>query len=466
MKKALPVLLAYFLVVFATGCTRRLKEGSTDDHYEGSPNIIFLLTDDQRWDALGCMGNPIVRTPNIDALANQGLLFKNAYVTTSICCISRASILSGQYESRHRINDFNTDFSPAAWARTYPMLLKNAGYKIGYINKFGVGTHPPAGSFDYWKCPNGEQPPYEMKRSDGTIIHNTDSAANDIKIFLDKFGTQQPFCLSVGFKAPHEQDGTPPRFIPQDRYMNMYSDIIIPEPATADPIYWNRFPTFFRTAQNIARQRWRDMLSTDKLFQQSVKNYYRLISGVDEVVGNLMQQLKELDIDRHTVIIYMGDNGMFLSEHGLEGKWYGLEESIRVPMIVYDPLLSDQQRTGIEEQIALNVDIAPTILSIAGLPIPDRMQGKNLLSIANGSVAPRKEFFYEHTYQSSPVIPQTEGVVTPDFKYLRYIENGYEQLFNVQTDRYETTNLAFNPTYHDKLLEMRKRYEALKKSVQ
>ena len=467
MIKPLYIRLLLPLLLFLTGCTRHLKEGSSDDHYEGKPNIIFLLTDDHRWDALGAMGNSIIHTPNLDELAKQGLLFKNAYVTTSICAISRATILSGEYESRHKINDFGTDFTPDALANTYPLLLKKAGYKIGYINKFGVGKlNQPIGSFDYWKCPKEEQPVYEMKQANGGIIHNTDSVANDIKIFLNQYGKQEPFCLSVGFKAPHEQDGNPPRFIPQARYQSMYNDVIIPEPVTADPIYWNRFPTFFRTNQNLGRQRWQALLSTDALFQQSVKNYYRLITGVDEVVGKLREQLKELDIDRHTIIIFMGDNGMYLGEHGLEGKWFGHEESIRVPLIIYDPLLPDQQKTGEPDQIALNIDIAPTIVSIAGLPIPGRMQGKNLLSIANGSVAPRNDFFYEHTYQKSPSIPQTEGVVTKDFKYLKYIENGYEQLYNIATDRYETTNLAFNQNYRTKLVELRKRYMELKKSVQ
>lgn len=467
MKKSVFIRLVFLLLLFLVGCTRRLKEGSSDDHYDGKPNIIFLLTDDQRWDALGVAGNPIIRTPHLDALAREGLRFKNAYVTTSICAISRASILSGEYESRHKINDFGTDFTPDALANTYPLLLKKAGYKIGYINKYGVGRmNQPVAQFDFWKCPKTEQPDYDMKRADGSIIHNTDSVANDIKIFLNQFGKQAPFCLSVGFKAPHEQDGNPPRFIPQARHMNLYNDVIIPEPVTADPVYWNRLPTFFRTSQNIARQRWQALLSTDALFQQSVKNYYRLVTGVDEVVGGLLEQLKELGIAEHTIIIFMGDNGMYLGEHGLEGKWYGHEESIRVPMIIYDPLLPDQQRKGEPDQIALNIDIAPTIVSMAGLPIPGRMQGKNLLSIANGSVAPRNDFFYEHTYSKGPMIPQTEGVVTKDFKYLKYIENGYEQLYDVSADRYETTNLAFNRNYRTKLVEMRKRYTELKKAVE
>lgn len=466
MKKTFRWLLVITTAICFTGCTRKLKDGAIGRFSKGAPNIIFVLTDDHRWDALGCMGNPIIRTPNIDALASRGLLFTHAYVTTSICCVSRASILTGQYESRHQINDFETNFKPEALANTYPILLKKAGYKIGYLGKFGVGRNNQLNKyFDYWSCSKKEQPDYLEKRSDGSSIHNTDSVANDIKIFLDKFGTKGPFCLTVGFKAPHEQDGNPPSFIPQERYMNMYRDVIIPEPVTGDPVYWNRFPAFFRTNQNIARRRWKALLSSNELFQNTVKNYYRLISGVDEVVGKLIVQLKELSIDDQTVIIIMGDNGMYLGEHGMEGKWYGHEESIRIPLIIYDPLLPVQQRSGQPDQIALNVDIAPTILSLAGLNIPGSMQGQNLISVASGHLPPRTDFFYEHTFLKGPLIPQTEGVVTKNFKYLRYIENGYEQLYNVQNDRYETTNLAFNISYKSKLVEMRKRYMELKNSV-
>lgn len=151
MKTFVCIRLLLPLLLFGMGCTRHLKEGSSDDHYNGKPNIIFLLTDDQRWDALGVMGNPIILTPHLDGLAKEGLLFKNAYVTTSICAVSRASILSGQYESRHKINDFGTNFTLDALSHTYPLLLKKAGYKIGYINKFGVGTptSQPSAHFDF-----------------------------------------------------------------------------------------------------------------------------------------------------------------------------------------------------------------------------------------------------------------------------------------------------------------------------
>ena len=200
------------------------------------PNIIFLLTDDHRWDALGAMGNRIIQTPNLDALAERGILFKKAYVTTAICCVSRASILSGKYESRHKINDFSTDFSQQALAETYPALLKKAGYKIGFIGKFGVGAaNIPDTLFDYFAAEKTGQPDYELKNKSGNIIHHTDSVGKDISQFLGQFAEKGPFCLSVSFKAPHELDGNPPTYPVQQRYRDLYKNVNFPEPLTADP---------------------------------------------------------------------------------------------------------------------------------------------------------------------------------------------------------------------------------------
>jgi arylsulfatase A-like enzyme len=429
------------------------------------PNIIFILTDDHRWDALGVAGNKIIQTPNLDELANKGLYFKNSYVTTSICCVSRASLLTGQYESRHKINDFKTDLTPAALQKTYPILLKEAGYKIGFVGKYGVGLNHPAEQFDYWSCSKKEQPPYIYLDKQGKKVHNTDSVGHDVEIFLDKFAKQGPFCLSVGFKAPHELDGKPPTYPTQERFDKLYQNITIPEPETADPKYWNSFPDFFRTDQNVARDRWIPLFSTPERYQQTVKSYYRLVTGVDEVVGKMVAQLKKLGIEKNTIIIFMGDNGFYLGEHGLEGKWYGHEESIRVPLIVYDPRLPANKNGKQVTKIALNIDVAPTILSLAHATVPSSMQGQNLFDLIDGKIPERKDFFYEHTYSKSPKIPNVEGVVTKDFKYMKYIEHNYEELFNIAVDPKEKVNLAMDPKYSAKLKELRAVYEAKKKAA-
>jgi arylsulfatase A-like enzyme len=375
--------------------------------------------------------------------------------------VSRATILSGQYESRHKINDFGTDFTPEQLQQTYPLVLKDQGYKLGFIGKYGVGKNHPSQYFDYWTCTPKTQPDYLLKDKQGKTVHNTDSVGHDIEIFLNEFGKKGPFCLSVGFKAPHEQDGKPSKYIVQDRFKNLYKDVTIPEPETADPKYWNSFPDFFRTDENIARDRWKPFFSTPELYQAHVKDYYRLITGVDEVIGNMMAQLKKLGLDKNTVVIFSGDNGFYLGEHGLEGKWYEHEESIRVPLIIYDPRKPASQQGKPSTDLALNVDIAPTILSLAKAPIPAGMQGHSLA----GKTTPRTEFFYEHTYGKSTQLPPVEGVVTKDFKYTRYIEHNYEELYNIKTDPKETTNLATDPKYRKKLEELRAQYAKLKKAV-
>jgi len=433
------------------------------------PNIIFILTDDQRYDALGAMGNSIIITPHLDSLAHQGMLFQNAYVTTSICCTSRASILTGQYASRHGINNFKKDFTPAQVDDIYPMLLKDHGYDIGFIGKFGVGSHPPDSIFDYLvDTEEGHsQPNYIIKGANGTRIHDTDTIGHAIQQFLDRYGHgSKPFCLSVSFKAPHEQDGHPPKYIIQPRYKDYYKNVTIPVPVTDQPKYWNQFPDFFRTEKNVARVRYEGLFATPGQYQENVKNYYRLITGVDDVVGSMNAKLRELGIDSNTVIIFMGDNGFFLGEHQLEGKWYGYEESIRVPMFIFDPHLPDRVRQTRPQEIALNIDVAPTILSLAGVPVPGTMQGLNLVDMAEGKIPARQDFFYQHYYAKSPRIPNEEGVVGREFKYMKYIEHGYEELFDITYDPHETDNLAKDPKYHSELLRMRKRYEVLKKAVQ
>lgn len=428
------------------------------------PNIIFLLTDDQRWDAMGAMGNSIIETPNLDKLANNGLLFQNAYVTTSICAVSRASILTGQYLSRHGINDFNTGLSENALNETYPLQLKKNGYRIGFIGKYGIGDSngQPKHQFDYWVCTEKQQPDYENLDENGNYIHYTDLVSKNILSFLATT-EKRPFCLSVSFKAPHVQDGDPRQFIPNPRYENYYQNVIIPEPKTANPKYWESFPDFFRTNKNIARERWKLRFDTPEKYQNSVKNYYRLITGVDDVVGSMLAYLKKKGLDENTIIIFMGDNGMLLGEHGLAGKWYTYEESVRVPLLIYDPRKNGLK--GKKEQIALNIDIAPTILGLAHIKIPSSMQGLDLLDKLKNNRPTRTRFFYQHTFLGSPQLPKAEGVISKTLKYTNYIEHAYEELYDLTKDPHEEVNLAGNPSYYKELENQRRLYHKLRIEV-
>lgn len=411
------------------------------------PNIIFFLADDMRWDAMSCAGNEIIKTPNLDMLANNGIMFRNAFVTTSICAISRASILTGQYVSKHGINDFKTSLPDKAFSQTYPMLLKKGGYQVGFIGKYGIGknTNGVAEQFDYF-WGTAHQPVYENKDRNGNYIHYTDMVDDHINEFLKTTHPEKPFCLSVSFKSPHCQGGDSRQFIYKPEFKDLYANDFIPEQSTNNLEEWNKFPAFFKK-NNEARKRWEYRFSTLPLYQEMVKGYYRLVTGMDEVIGNVWEQLKSKGIEKNTIIIFLSDNGFYLGEHGLAGKWYAHEPSIRVPLIIYNPLR--QESAGkVVTQMALNIDIAPTILSLAEVDIPESMQGGDLNKIMNGNKKSawdwRTSFYYEHSIKQFPTIPPTQALRNQRYKYIIYPETSpvYEEVYDLKKDKAETQNLV------------------------
>jgi arylsulfatase A-like enzyme len=426
-----------------------------------TPNIVFLLTDDHRWDAIGCAGNPNIYTPNIDNMAKNGVKFTNAFVTTSICACSRASIFSGQWVSRHGIKDFATSFSPKALAQTYPMLLRQAGYRTGFVGKYGVGKGQdfPGDKFDFWRgCP-GQCDPYERKDKDGNYKHLTQIMGEQAIEFLRGCSKDQPFCLSVSFKAPHVQDADPRQFVYDRAHANLYKDATMPVPETADPKYFEALPEFLQNSE--ARRRWQIRFATPEKYQESVRSYYRLITGVDFVIGEVRQELNRLNSDDNTVIIFTGDNGFYLGEHGLAGKWFPHDESIRVPLIVFDPSAPQRRRNVTVEQLALNVDIAPTILQLAGVSLPQQMQGRSLVPLLRGERPKwRTEFFYEHPFEHK-TIAKSEALRTQRYKYARYVDFGYEELYDLKNDHHEIVNLAKDEKYRQLLESLRNRCDEL-----
>lgn len=450
-----------FCAMWVVGCNGGEQAVDTQP-----PNLIFLLTDDQRWDALGYAGNSIIQTPNMDALAAGGLYFPNAYVTTAICSVSRASIFSGQYARRHGIHGFATSFSDSAFAQTYPMLLKEAGYRVGFIGKYGVGREAPEAAFDDWYGFNG-QGYYEGEDENGDPQHLTARMGAQAKTFLAAQAKDQPFSLSISFKAPHVQDQDPRQFVYDPAYADLYQTDTIPLPETAADRYFEAFPEFF-TANNEGRHRWEKRFATPEAYQTSVKGYYRLVTGIDRVLGDLREELDKQGFSDNTVIILMGDNGFFLGEHGLAGKWYGYEESIRVPFFVYDPRLLAPARGQTFEEMVLNIDVAPTLLDLAGIPIPEGMQGRSVFELVRGTATDwRTAFFYEHLFDYEP-IPKSEGVVSLTEKYLRYVEQDpvYEELFDLVQDPHETSNLATDPDHQVRLDQMRHRLDVLREAAQ
>jgi arylsulfatase A-like enzyme len=428
----------FSLLIILSGCVKKTP-----------PNIIFLLTDDQRWDAIGCSGNEIIQTPNMDILAKHGVYFPNAYVTTPICAISRASIFSGQYARRHGILDFKTHFTDSAFDQTYPILLKKAGYSIGFIGKYGIGEKGSYSTnhWDYWKG-FPDQGKYWHKDSLGNDVHLTRLIGQWAQEFLDQSVKGQPFCLSVSFKAPHVQDTDPRQFLYDSVYSDLYKDTVFPLPVTGDSSFWYSYPEFFRK-DNEARRRWGIRFSTPEKYQTSMRGYYRLIYGVDVVIGEIREKLKEKGMDKNTIIMLMGDNGFYLGEHGMAGKWYEHEESIRVPLIIFNPLEPELNKGLKITNMVLNVDIAPTILNFAGVEVPPTMQGESLkMLIEHPDISWRNDFLFEHLFEFYR-LPRSEGVVSEHMKYVHFLdrEPGYEWLFDLKNDSLEVENLADDSLY-------------------
>lgn len=436
---------------------------------EERPNIIFLLGDDLRWDAMRHAGNPIIETPALDKLAADGVSFTNSYVTTSICMVSRATFFTGQYESAHKIHDFATPFAPEAFARTYPMLMRAAGYHTGFIGKWGIGGELPVKDFDFFEGFPGQGHYYDPEDKDEKGPHLTARMGDHALAFLEGAPADKPFLLSVSFKAPHVQDQDPRQFIPDHNLAHLYASDTIPAPRKGDPAYFEALPEFMHTT--ILRERWEKRFATEAMYQESVKNYYRLVTGIDRVVGRIREALEARGVAGNTVIVLTGDNGMFLGEMGFAGKWFMHEESIRVPLLIHDPRQPDERRNRKLDAVALNIDIAPTLLSLAGLPAPEAMQGRDLAPWLRGEAPPwRSEWYYEHHYirDRVPGIPATEGVHTGRWKYIRYPDSEplFEELYDMHADPHELANLAKDPAHADTLEQLRARWAAWREAVQ
>lgn len=423
------------------------------------PNILILYADDWRHDVLGAAGHPVVQTPNLDKLASEGVRFTNSYVTTSICGVSRASLFTGQWMSRHGNRSFKMWDTP--WEETYPGLLQKNGYYLGHVGKWHNNPFPKD-KFDFGRTYHGKHW-YRVKGEDQEV-HVTQRNENDAMEFLRERPKDKPFYLTVAFFATHAVDHHPLQFLPQPESLSLYEGIDIPVPPNATQASWERLPDFF-TEENEGRNRWRWRFDTPGKFQSMMKNYYRLATEVDTTSGRILRELEEQGVLENTLVIFTTDNGYYHAEHGLADKWYPHEESIRVPLIIKDPRMRPTRQNTTEDAMALNVDLASTILEAAGINPPDSMQGRDLAPLYLSGSAPdwRTEFFYEHpTLRDADFIPASEALVRDDWKYFYWPEQDVEQLFHLETDPHEERDLASNEAYQDKLEEMRQRFAELK----
>ena len=442
-----------------------VAQGPRNVSTKSRPNILFMLTDDQRFDDLRCMGNKIIQTPNLDKLAADGVIFDNAFVTTAICCSSRASILTGQHIRRHQIYDFATPLSSEAMDNTYPVLLRKSGYRTGFLGKMAIGKPSeeirhlslPADKFDFWF---GFPQSINFRQIvDGKRRFLTTLLAEKAVEFLRTNPADKPFCLSISFKEPHG----PWNFF-DPHAPNPYENTIIPPPSSYTMEDYVSQPGFLRESLNGSGEWPKD---PHKRFIDNARTCYRLITGMDAAVGRIMATLEELGLDDNTIVIFTSDHGSLRGTHGLFGKWIMYEESIRVPLIVRDPRLPVESRGTRRDQMVLNIDLAPTMLAMGGAVIPNRMQGRDFGPLLRDeSIRWRSEWFYEHTYNTRPPrrpIAKSEGVRTVRWKYIRYIEcePPYEQVFDLKNDPGEKRNLAGLAEHAEVLADMRARWKKL-----
>lgn len=434
------------LLLFVFFCSTLLQA-------QQKPNIVFILTDDQSYDLLGCTGNPIVKTPNIDKLANQGVLFTNAHVTSAICTPSRISILLSQYERKHGVN-FNsgTSVSDAAWEKSYPVVMRKNGYYTGWIGK----NHAPIGkggyesglmdkSFDYWYAGHGHLGFYPKKNhsifndaiafTQPEIINEgvdefLDPNARKLKgalHFLEKRPTDKPFMLSINFNLPHGASTRTMKMKKSDDaiYRNLYRDLEIPlhkNYIARAAIKTPKLPKDLLHAED--RQTGYNYVDTPKDIKERYIRELEAMTGIDRLVGNLMTKLKDLKIDKNTVIIFTSDHGLFGGQQGLGGKALCYEQTTHVPIIIYNPKVHKKARGYKNDALVQTIDIAPTMLKIAGIKQPDSFQGKDISGlICSNKKGIRDYVFTENLWSTHFGNPRCESVQNKRWKYIRYYKN-------------------------------------------
>lgn len=435
----------------------------------GSPNIIFVLVDDQRNDTLGCAGHPILKTPVVDALAAEGTRFENAFVTTSICAASRATLFTGLYERTHGYTFGTSPIRADYAAASYPALMRKAGYRTGFTGKFGVAVEDGQATrdrmFDFFRPVRRN--PYFHKQPDGSLRHETEICGDNAIEFIDTNPAGKPFCLSISFNAVHAEDSDKEDHYPWPKAVDgMYDDVEIPLPRLNDPAIFEDHPEFMKESMN--RDRWFWRWDTPEKYRKNMRAYFRMISGVDHTVGRIRKALEARGLAENTVIIYTGDNGYYMGDRGFAGKWSHYEQSLRVPLIIYDPRLPRSRRGQVVDSMALNVDLPPTMLDVAGVEPPAHYQGRSLMPLVKSETPRpwRDDFFCEHLMDHRD-IPKWEGVRAERYVYARYFESAaggspYEYLHDLEVDPDQLKNYVEDPEYADILARMRRRCDELK----
>ncbi len=446
----------------------------TPEGEDTRPNVVFILTDDQRGDAMSCAGHPFLKTPHLDRLAAEGARFENMFVTTSLCSPSRASFLSGLYPHAHGILNNFTDYPKDL--PSFPRSLQAAGYETAYIGKWHMGEDDDSKrpGFDHWISHKGQGKYHDTE-------FNVDGDRQVLKGYYTKVVTdkaiewirkprKKPFLLILGHKAPHSPN------TPEEKYKDLFKDVEIPYPETAFKLQgkpkWvqERISTWHGIYGPLwaFRKEFPDPKPEGvKAFAAFVRAYYATIQSVDDSVGEIYGALKGAGQLDRTLLVFAGDNGFFLGEHGMMDKRTMHEPSIRVPLLVRYPPLATPGR--VVKELALNVDLAPSVLDICGAPPLPRVHGRSWKRLLEGESAGwRKSVYYAYNYEKQfPYTPNVRGVRTDEWKYVHYPHGDGKpdrhkaELYNLKDDPGETRNLIDDPALQPKVRELRAELAAL-----
>ena len=455
MKKKLTLLIFFFATAISIAQQESKQALIPQDNNQR--NVIFILTDDHRYDFMGFTGKVSwLETPNLDRLASEGAYFKNAFVTTSLCSPSRASILTGMFSHQHTIVD---NHAPDPGNLTYfPKYLQDAGYQTGFFGKWHMGdaSDKPRPGFDHWESFKGQGVYYnpELNINGNRVAYKDSTYITDLLTehaidWLKERDREKPFFLYLSHKAVHAA------FKPARRHKGMYANNKIDYPSTYYQTKTGEYQDL-KWPQWVADQRisWHGvdyMYHGNGELQELVRDYCETLMGVDDSVGNVMEYLEKEGLDKSTLIIYMGDNGFSWGEHGLIDKRHFYEESVKVPLLVRCP---DLIEGGLRpSQMVQNIDIAPTVFEVAAVQKPDYMPGVSMVPILKGdkSASKRNEIFYEYYWEYDfPMTPTVFGMRTDRYKYIRY--HGIwdrNELYDIQQDPDEMYNLIADPNYQD-----------------
>jgi arylsulfatase A-like enzyme len=423
-------------------------------------NVIFILSDDHRYDCMGFLGKlKFLKTPHMDRMAKNGAYLEKAFVTTALCSPSRASILSGQFSHKHGVVDNQTDIPEGTVF--FPQYLQNQGYQTAYFGKWHMGhdSDAPRPGFDKWVSFRGQGEYYdgvlnvdgESVKSDGYI---TDLLTDYTIGWLENAkNNDKPFFAYLSHKAVHAM------FEPAKRHLGKYDKIKIEYPksmANSTKNYKNK-PQWVKAQRNS----WHGvdyMYHGEMDFDTFYRRYCETVLGIDDSIGRILDFLEDNGLDKNTVVMYMGDNGFSFGEHGLIDKRQMYEESMRVPFLAYAPGLI-KEGTVIKRMVQ-NIDIAPTVLELAGLKTPEHMDGRSFLPLLQGqAVQWRDAVFYEYYWEwNFPHTPTVHGIRTDRYKYMHF--HGVwdkDELYDLEKDPDEMNNLIDSEGHQELVEELKNR---------